>query len=59
MLDVYVFLLQGWVFLLDEAALIEDARAVANQMRWESRMVEVLGDPEQRLLVCQKTFWKT
>lgn len=49
---------EGWVFFRDEATVIEDARAVANQMRWESRMIEVLGDKEQRLLVCQKTFWK-
>ncbi|CAM6106613.1 unnamed protein product [Calypogeia fissa] len=49
---------EGWVFLRDEATLIEDARAVANQMRWESRIIEVLGDKDQRLLVCQKIFWK-
>lgn len=49
---------QGWVILRDDVESIEDARAVATQMRWESRMIEVPGDTEQRLLVCQKTFWK-
>jgi hypothetical protein len=51
-------MVQGWVILRDEVTLIQDARAVANQMRWESRMIEVLGNKQQRLLVCQKTFWK-
>ncbi|KAG6543570.1 hypothetical protein Mapa_015064 [Marchantia paleacea] len=49
---------EGWVILRDGVESIEDARAVATQMRWESRMIEVPGDTEQRLLVCQKTFWK-
>ncbi|KAL3698980.1 hypothetical protein R1sor_017002 [Riccia sorocarpa] len=49
---------EGWVILRDDLESIEDARLVAIQMRWESRMVEVPGDSEQRLLVCQKTFWK-
>lgn len=50
---------EGWVLLRDNAELIEDARVAASQMRWEARVIEVEGDSDLRLLVCQKTFWKT
>ncbi len=49
---------QGWVLLRDEVQLIEDARVAATQIRWEARIIEVAGESNQRLLVCQKTFWK-
>eukprot|EP00249_Psilotum_nudum_P013369 c24294_g1_i1 orf=545-2815(-) len=49
---------EGWVLLRDKTELIEDARVAATQMRWESRVVEVEGDSDLRLLVCQKNFWK-
>jgi hypothetical protein len=49
---------QGWVLLRDEVQLIEDARVAATQIRWDARIIEVAGESNQRLLVCQKTFWK-
>jgi hypothetical protein len=49
---------QGWVLLRDEVQLIEDARVAATQIQWEARIIEVAGESNQRLLVCQKTFWK-
>lgn len=49
---------EGWVLLRDEVQLIEDARVAATQIRWDARIIEVAGESNQRLLVCQKTFWK-
>eukprot|EP01018_Ginkgo_biloba_P006206 Gb_33593 [translate_table: standard] len=49
---------EGWVVLRDKVQLIEEARAITAQMRWDARVVELEGDNEQRLLVCQKLFLK-
>ncbi|KAI5083594.1 hypothetical protein GOP47_0003337 [Adiantum capillus-veneris] len=49
---------EGWVLLRDSAELIEEARIAAAQMRWEARTIEVEGNDDLRLLVCQKVFWK-
>lgn len=49
---------QGWVLLRDRVELIEEARLAASQMRWEARTIEVEGNEDLRLLVCQKVFWK-
>eukprot|EP00250_Pteridium_aquilinum_P020778 c24944_g3_i2 orf=528-2675(+) len=49
---------EGWVLLRDSVELIEEARLAASQMRWEARTIEVDGNEDLRLLVCQKVFWK-
>ncbi|MCO5584090.1 hypothetical protein L7F22_038013 [Adiantum nelumboides] len=49
---------EGWVLLRDSTEYIEEARVAAAQMRWEARTVEVEGNEDLRLLVCQKVFWK-
>lgn len=49
---------EGWVLLRDRVELIEEARLAASQMRWEARTIEVEGNEDLRLLVCQKVFWK-
>ncbi|XP_077212952.1 putative pectin methyltransferase QUA2 [Tasmannia lanceolata] len=49
---------EGWVILRDTTSLIETARALATQMRWEARVVEIESNSDERLLVCQKPFIK-
>ncbi|KAL5982227.1 hypothetical protein ACLOJK_016297 [Asimina triloba] len=49
---------EGWVILHDSAPQIEAARALASQLRWEARMVEIESNSDDRLLICQKPFIK-
>uniref|UniRef100_A0A0D6QZ87 Methyltransferase n=1 Tax=Araucaria cunninghamii TaxID=56994 RepID=A0A0D6QZ87_ARACU len=49
---------EGWVVLRDRVQFIEQARAITAQLRWDARVVDIEGDHEQRLLVCQKPFLK-
>ncbi|XP_057974093.1 probable pectin methyltransferase QUA2 [Malania oleifera] len=50
--------LEGWVILRDTAALIESARALATRLKWDARVVEIDSNNDERLLVCQKPFFK-
>ncbi|KAL8249849.1 hypothetical protein R6Q59_006717 [Mikania micrantha] len=47
---------EGWVVLSDNLVLIEKARMIATQIRWEARVVDLENGSDQRLLVCQKPF---
>ena len=47
---------QGWVIVSDELGLIEKARSLATQIRWEARVIDLQNGGNQRLLVCQKPF---
>ncbi|OVA14224.1 putative S-adenosyl-L-methionine-dependent methyltransferase [Macleaya cordata] len=49
---------EGWVIFHDTAALITTARALATRLRWEARVIEIESNGEERLLVCQKPFFK-
>ncbi|KAF6171379.1 hypothetical protein GIB67_009520 [Kingdonia uniflora] len=49
---------EGWVVLCDKVEVIEKARTLAAQIRWEARVIELQNDNDQRLLVCQKPFLK-
>ncbi|KAK9167008.1 hypothetical protein Scep_002199 [Stephania cephalantha] len=49
---------EGWIIFRDTASLIEAARALAARLRWDARVVEIESNHEERLLVCQKTFFK-
>lgn len=49
---------EGWVILHDSVPLIEAARTLATQLKWEARVVEIASNNEERLLVCQKPFFK-
>ncbi|KAF9608275.1 hypothetical protein IFM89_008560 [Coptis chinensis] len=49
---------EGWVVLHDTASLIETARALATRLKWDARVVEIASNNEERLLVCQKPFFK-
>ncbi|CAH8358755.1 unnamed protein product [Eruca vesicaria subsp. sativa] len=46
---------EGWVIIRDTAQLVEAARALTTQLKWEARVIEAESSSEQRLLICQKT----
>ncbi|MQL72715.1 hypothetical protein Taro_005046 [Colocasia esculenta] len=47
---------EGWVILRDTAPLIEAARPITTQLKWDARMMEVDINSDERLLICQKPF---
>ncbi|KAJ4874504.1 putative pectin methyltransferase QUA2 [Raphanus sativus] len=49
---------EGWVIIRDTAQLVEAARALTTQLKWEARVIEVESSSEHRLLICQKPFTK-
>ncbi|KAK7351188.1 hypothetical protein VNO77_10456 [Canavalia gladiata] len=49
---------EGWVIIRDTVPLIESARALTRRLRWDARVVEIESDSDQRLLICQKPFFK-
>ncbi|XP_020575868.1 probable pectin methyltransferase QUA2 [Phalaenopsis equestris] len=49
---------EGWVIVHDSAPLVELLRSVITQMRWEARMVEIEANKDERLLICQKPFFR-
>ncbi|EHA8590901.1 putative pectin methyltransferase QUA2 [Cocos nucifera] len=50
---------EGWVIIRDKDPLIEAARSVIAQLRWDARMMELDNDSNEKLIVCQKPFFKT
>ncbi|XP_027913525.1 probable methyltransferase PMT4 isoform X3 [Vigna unguiculata] len=49
---------EGWVILSDNMQIIEMARTLAAQVRWEARIINLQNGSDQLLLVCQKPFLK-
>ncbi|KAG1330772.1 putative pectin methyltransferase QUA2 [Cocos nucifera] len=49
---------EGWVILHDTATLTEAARSVITQLRWDARMLELDNIGDEKLLICQKPFFK-
>jgi ubiquinone/menaquinone biosynthesis C-methylase UbiE len=49
---------EGWVIFRDTAALIESARSLSSRLKWEARVVEIESNSDDRLLICQKPFFK-
>ncbi|GAV57445.1 Methyltransf_29 domain-containing protein, partial [Cephalotus follicularis] len=47
---------EGWVVFSDNLGSIEMARALATQIRWEARVIDLQNGSDQRLLVCQQPF---
>ncbi|XP_076947899.1 putative pectin methyltransferase QUA2 [Bidens hawaiensis] len=45
---------EGWVILRDTTSLIESARAITSELKWEARVVEIESNNDEKLLVCQK-----
>lgn len=50
--------LQGWVIIHDTTNLIESARMLTTQLKWDARVIESDSNMDKRLLVCQKPFLK-
>ncbi|KAF1865206.1 hypothetical protein Lal_00004580 [Lupinus albus] len=49
---------EGWIIFRDSAPLIESARAQTTRLKWDARVIEIESDSDQRLLICQKPFFK-
>ncbi|KAG6698990.1 hypothetical protein I3842_08G047200 [Carya illinoinensis] len=49
---------EGWVIFRDTAPLIESARALTSRLKWDARVVEMESNSDERLLICQKPFFK-
>ncbi|XP_072977106.1 probable pectin methyltransferase QUA2 [Typha angustifolia] len=49
---------EGWVILRDTASLIEAARSVTTQLKWDARVVSIDSNNNEKLLVCQKPFFR-
>lgn len=50
--------MQGWVIVRDTASLIELGRLVGTKLKWDARVVELDTSTDEKLLVCQKPFFK-
>ncbi|PKA60517.1 putative pectin methyltransferase QUA2 [Apostasia shenzhenica] len=49
---------EGWVILQDSTNLVEAVRSLTAQLKWDARMIEIEGNKEERLLICQKPFFR-
>ncbi|KAE8666497.1 putative pectin methyltransferase QUA2 [Hibiscus syriacus] len=49
---------EGWIIIHDTTPLIESARALTRQLKWEARVIEIGSNNNERLLICQKPFFK-
>ncbi|OUZ99630.1 putative S-adenosyl-L-methionine-dependent methyltransferase [Macleaya cordata] len=49
---------EGWVLFRDTASLVGTARALATHLRWDARVVEIESNSDEKLLICQKPFFK-
>ncbi|KAJ9166573.1 hypothetical protein P3X46_021305 [Hevea brasiliensis] len=63
MLDIFtevdrVLRPEGWVIIHDTASLIESARALTTRLKWDARVIEIESNSDERLLICQKPFFK-
>ncbi|KAG1366526.1 putative pectin methyltransferase QUA2 [Cocos nucifera] len=49
---------EGWVILHDTTPLIKAARSVITKLKWDIRVMEFDGNSDEKLLVCQKPFFR-
>ncbi|GER40268.1 S-adenosyl-L-methionine-dependentmethyltransferases superfamily protein [Striga asiatica] len=49
---------EGWLILKDGTRLIEYARSLTTHLKWDARVVEIESNSDERLLICQKPFFK-
>ncbi|XP_010676338.1 probable pectin methyltransferase QUA2 isoform X2 [Beta vulgaris subsp. vulgaris] len=49
---------EGWVIFRDKANLIESIRPYLARLKWEARVIEIESNNDEKLLVCQKPFFK-
>ncbi|KEH34953.1 putative S-adenosyl-L-methionine-dependent methyltransferase [Medicago truncatula] len=63
MLDIFIEIdrllrPEGWIIIRDTVPLIESARTLTTRLKWDARVIEIESDSDQRLLICQKPFFK-
>ncbi|GER55657.1 S-adenosyl-L-methionine-dependentmethyltransferases superfamily protein [Striga asiatica] len=49
---------EGWLILKDRCRAIEYARSLTTHLKWDARVVEIENNSDERLLICQKPFFK-
>ncbi|KAI5589053.1 hypothetical protein POPTR_005G163900v4 [Populus trichocarpa] len=49
---------EGWVIMRDTAPLVESARRLTTRLKWDARVIEIESNSDDRLLICQKPFFK-
>ncbi|XP_012450019.1 probable pectin methyltransferase QUA2 isoform X1 [Gossypium raimondii] len=49
---------EGWILIRDAAPLVESARALTTRLKWDARIIEIESNSDERLLICQKPFFK-
>ncbi|KAM7253285.1 hypothetical protein ACFE04_025903 [Oxalis oulophora] len=49
---------EGWVIIRDTARLVESARTLTTRLKWDARVIETESSSDERLLVCQKPFFR-
>lgn len=49
---------EGWVIFRDTRHLMEAARYITTQLKWDARLIELDIQSDERLLICQKPFFK-
>ncbi|WOK92174.1 hypothetical protein Cni_G00865 [Canna indica] len=49
---------EGWVIIRDTTNLVETARSLTAQLRWDARLMELDSSSNEKLLVCQKPFYR-
>ncbi|KAM0953158.1 putative S-adenosyl-L-methionine-dependent methyltransferase [Dioscorea sansibarensis] len=47
---------EGWLILHDTTPLIEEARTMTAQLKWDARLIDLESNSDAKLLVCQKPF---
>lgn len=50
--------MQGWVIIRDTALVVETARSMTTQLRWDVRLIELDRSSDEKLLVCQKPYFR-
>lgn len=46
------------MIIRDETHLVESARALTTKLKWDARVIEIESNSDERLLLCQKPFFK-
>lgn len=49
---------EGWVILRDSAHLVEALRPLTARLKWDVRMMNIDGNSDEKLLVCQKPLFR-
>ncbi|KAJ6709509.1 SAM-DEPENDENT METHYLTRANSFERASE [Salix koriyanagi] len=49
---------EGWIIIRDTAPLVESARMLTTRLKWDARVIEIESNSDDRLLICQKPFFK-